>query len=177
MRFFSLLLTIWLMACPLFQTAQAQQTTTGTKDAAPTRLLMAHYMPWFEAAPVNKQWGWHWTMNHYQPDHLLNGCREAASHYYPLLGLYDSNDPDVLECHVLLMKFAGIDGVFIDWSGIDDFLDYGINHRNTLHLISFIKKAGLRFAIVYEDATVPKLVAASRLPQTEVVAHGQTLMK
>jgi hypothetical protein len=138
---------------------------------------MAHYMPWFEADPAGKHWGWHWTMNHYRPDQMTNGRREAASHYYPLIGLYDSNDSDALECHVLLMKLAGIDGVMIDWYGTDDYLDYSLNHRNTQRLIPWIKRAGLRFAIVYEDQTVPKLIAAHRLPEAEAVAHGQKLMQ
>jgi chitinase len=140
-------------------------------------LLLAHYMPWFEADPAHQRWGWHWNMNHYHPDQSTNGRREAASHYYPLLGLYDSNDPDLVECHVLLMKFAGIDGVLIDWSGTDDYLDYGINHRNTLQMISAVKKAGLKYAIVYEDATVPGMIAAKRFPKSEAVAHTQTLLQ
>jgi len=73
------------------------------------RQLMAHYMPWFEADPSHNRWGWHWTMNHYDPGHLVSGRRDAASRYYPLIGLYDSNDPAALERHVLMMKLAGID--------------------------------------------------------------------
>ncbi len=142
-----------------------------------TSLLLAHYMPWFVANPTNNQWGWHWTMNHYHPDQITNGRREAASHYLPLVGLYDSNDPDLLECQVLLMKFAGIDGLLLDWYGTDDYLDYGINHRNTLHMIATLKRAGLKYAIVYEDSTVPNLINANRLPKTEAVAHAQTLLQ
>ena len=140
-------------------------------------LLLAHYMPWYEADPAHKRWGWHWNMNHYHPDRSTNGRREAASHYYPLVGLYDSNDPDLVECQVLLMKFAGIDGVLIDWSGTDDYLDYGINHRNTLQMIAAVKRAGLKYAIVYEDATVPGMIAPKRFPKTDSVAHAQTLLQ
>lgn len=177
-------LLVWLTVCLPFRLTRAQQPSAASvaqqqPSALPParRLLLAHYMPWFEANAVTHQWGWHWAMNHYHPDSITNGRREAASHYYPLLGLYDSNDPDVLECHVLLMKLAGVDGVLIDWYGTDDFLDFGINHRNTLHLVSYIKKAGLKFAVVYEDSAVPKLIAADRFPQAEAVAHGQALMR
>ncbi|MBC8137058.1 MAG: glycoside hydrolase family 99-like domain-containing protein [Fibrella sp.] len=147
--------------------------------APPTskQLLLAHYMPWYEADPARNKWGWHWTMNHFQPGRLTNGKREAASHYVPLIGLYDSNDPDALECHVLLMKLSGIDGVVIDWYGNNDYLDYGLIHRNTQHLIRFVKKAGLRYVIMYEDQTVPKLLAEHRLPDDDVVAHGQRLLQ
>jgi hypothetical protein len=115
-------------------------------------------------------------MNHFHPDALTGERREAASQYYPLIGLYDSNDPDALECQALLMKFSGIDGAIIDWSGTDDFLDYGINHRNTLHFIQYLKKAGLKFAIMYEDATVPRMIEAKRFPETEAVTHGKSTL-
>ena len=140
-------------------------------------LLMAHYMPWFEADPARKRWGWHWTMGHYRPDKITGERREIASRLYPLIGPYDSNDPDTLECHVLLMKLAGIDGVMIDWYGDQDFLDYGIIHRNTQSLIRFIKKAGLRYAVMYEDQTVPKLIEGKRLKETETIAHGKRLLE
>src|SRR5437867_7906802 len=84
------------------------------------RFLMAHYMPWFEAAPNRQSFGWHWTMNHYHPERAAGSKPEIASHYFPLLGLYDSDDPNTLECHALLMKLAGIDGVFIDWYGTEE---------------------------------------------------------
>ena len=71
-------------------------------------------MPWFSAPPISPQWGWHWTMNRYHPDQLTNGQPEIASHYTPLIGLYDSSDPDVLRCQVMQMKLAGIDGIAVD---------------------------------------------------------------
>ena len=39
------------------------------------------------------------------------GKRQIASHYYPKIGPYASSDPDVIEYHLLLMKYAGVDGV------------------------------------------------------------------
>ena len=144
---------------------------------APKQRVFAHYMPWYEADPGRNFWGWHWTMNHFQPGRVSAGKREAASHYAPLIGLYDSNDQDTLECHVLLMKLSGIDGVIIDWYGTDDYLDYGLIHRNTQHLIRVIKKAGLRYAIMYEDQTVPKLLAEHRIPNDDVVAHGKKTLQ
>jgi hypothetical protein len=138
---------------------------------------MAHYMPWFEAAPDKGSWGWHWTMNHFRPEHQVNGRRDAASHYYPLIGLYDSDDPDLLECQALLMKFAGIDGVIVDWYGTDAVLDYGLIHRNVQRLIPILERAGLHFAVCYEDQSVPKLIASHTLSENEAVAHGQRLLQ
>jgi len=138
---------------------------------------MAHYMPWYEADAAAHRWGWHWTMNHFQPDQVTDGKRAIASHYYPLIGPYDSNDPDVLEYHTLLMKFAGIDGVIIDWYGPDDYLDYKINDRNTRSLITFAQKAGMKYTVMYEDQTVPKLRDAHLIPNDDVIAHGQRLVQ
>lgn len=140
--------------------------------------IMVHYMPWYAAKPVSGEWGWHWTMNHFDPDTIAgDGRREIASHYYPLIGPYDSNDPHVLECHVLLMKFAGIDGAIIDWYGIQDHRDYAAIHRNTNHLIAYIKKAGLSFAICYEDQSIKHLVNDGVLRESQALSHGQDVLR
>ena len=143
-----------------------------------SKIVLVHYMPWYSSKPVSGHWGWHWTMNHFNPDRVSNnGRREVASHDYPLIGLYDSNDPHVLECHVLLMKFAGIEGVVIDWYGIEDFRDYAAIHRNTQHLIKYIKKAELQFAICYEDQTVKHMVEGKLLQKGKDIAHGKKVLK
>jgi len=120
-------------------------------------LILAHYMPWFQSKPVSGQWGWHWTMNRYNPD---NG--ELASQFHPLIGPYDSSDPDALEYQTLEMKIAGIDGVLIDWYGVKDMYDYRSNNRNTDKMTVACSKAGLKYAVVMEDAIVPGLVKAGK---------------
>lgn len=121
-------------------------------------------------------------MNHFHPDKLRGAadkaiCREIASHYCPLIGPYDSGDPDVLEYHALTMKLAGIDGAIIDWYGKDDVYDYSSNHEHTLQFIKALKKAGLKFAICYEDQTVPNIVNAGKIPKGDVVAYGKELFR
>lgn len=81
------------------------------------------------------------------------GRRQIAAHYYPLIGPYSSNDPDVVEYHCLLMKYAGIDGILIDWYGSREVSDYGTNLHNSNVLISRLRAVGLTFAVVYEDWT------------------------
>lgn len=134
-------------------------------------IVLAHYMPWYLAKPHSKVWGWHWTMNAFDPDKTFNGKSQIASHYRPLIGPYDSGDPIVLEYHLLLMKLAGIDGVIVDWYGLTDQFDYAALHRNTAVLVKATGKLGLRFAICYEDQTVPKLVAAKKLATPNRVKH------
>ncbi|RYG45477.1 hypothetical protein EON79_12530 [bacterium] len=139
---------------------------------APARTLMVHTMPWFEAKPASPEWGWHWTMGKLDPDK-----GEAASHYRPLLGIYDSGDPDVIECQILQMKFAGIDGLFIDWYGDREQYDYLPNHRRTAQLFESAKRAGLKFALVYEDQTVPQLIKGGRFEEKDALEEGRLLME
>jgi hypothetical protein len=139
--------------------------------------VMVYYMPWFTAKPYRDSWGWHWTMNHFNPDtRNAAGERQIASWYYPLIGPYDSSDPAVLEYHVLLMKLAGIDGVVVDWYGSADFLDYRANNEATLKLLQFTRKAGLKFSICYEDQTVQHLIDGHYLKADEAVPHARQEM-
>lgn len=142
--------------------------------------VYAHYMPWYQAPPTSGSWGWHWTMNHFHPESLpeasKGGRKEIASHYYPLIGPYDSSDPDVLEFHALSMKMAGIDGAIIDWYGRDDVYDYASNHRNTELFIQALKRAHLKFGICYEDQTLPNLLKFDKVPARDTVAYGKRLL-
>ncbi|MEO1414672.1 MAG: glycoside hydrolase family 71/99-like protein [Bacteroidota bacterium] len=124
----------------------------------PAKLYM-HYMPWFNTKEFSGFWGYHWTMLNKNPDRTLsNGNLEIASHYYPLIGPYDSSDPDVADYHLLLMKYAGIDGVLIDWYGSHDVNDFGINLDNSNVFIEGVERTGMKYGIVYEEFTA-ELVA------------------
>lgn len=126
--------------------------------------LYAHYMPWFETSQTtaDKKWGQHWTMANCNPEQKdADGRRQIASHYYPLIGPYASGDAVVLNYHALLMKYAGLDGAMIDWYGTQDKYDYAANRRNTEAVIDALERAGLKFAIVYEDQTLNTLPEGS----------------
>lgn len=145
-------------------------------SAAPKPLLV-YYMPWYVAKPYSDHWGWHWTMNHFNPDVIdATGERQIASWYHPLIGPYDSADPVVLEYHVLLMKLAGIDGVIVDWYGRENHLDYGINNERTAALFQWTRKAGLKFALCYEDRTVLQQINDGVLAATNAILHAQQTM-
>jgi hypothetical protein len=126
------------------------------------QMVFMHYMPWFETKESNNNsWGIHWTMANQNPDIIDgDGRRQIASHYYPMIGAYHSGDKNVIEYHLLLMKYAGIDGVLIDWYGSFDLNDSKINRENTEALIELIDKVGLKFAIVYEDRFLDQIVDA-----------------
>jgi hypothetical protein len=145
----------------------------GFVHAAPKSVLV-HYMPWYVAKPYSAVWGWHWTMNHYNPDALNpDGTRPIASWYYPLIGPYDSADPVVLEYHVLLMRLGGVDGVIADWYGMDNYLDYGMINQRTLALRTWTEKAGLMFCLCYEDRTIQQEVTGGFITAANALAHAQ----
>ena len=150
--------------------------TVATAGAA-SKELMVYYMPWYTAKPYRDGWGWHWTMDHFNPDRVnASGQREIASWYYPMIGPYDSSDPAVLEYHVLLMKLAGVDGVIVDWYGSADFLDYGTNNEATVKLFQFARKSGLKFFICYEDQTVQHMIDGKFIAASNDIFRAQQEM-
>ena len=161
LRFGLVLNLLLLIASPLLADETDQQ-------------LLVHYMPWYTADAEQNQFGWHWTMNHFDPSKVDDdGKRQIASHHYPQIGPYDSGDPHVLEYHVLLMKISGVDGVVVDWYGSHDFRDYALIDRNTRALIQWLKKAGLKFTFCYEDRTINYLIADKEIEAAQDV--GETV--
>lgn len=143
------------------------------QGSEPATKILVHYMPWFEAPPQSSKWGWHWTMGATKPNEVRNGQPAIAAHFAPLIGPYDSSDPAVIEYHLLTMKLAGIDGVIVDWYGLQDFRDYALLHRNTLALVEGLKRTNLSFAICYEDQTIPFLIEAGKLSPQNQVTHAK----
>jgi Glycosyl hydrolase family 99 len=96
------------------------------------RKIYVHLMPWFETP------GYHWDM--------------VGRHYNPQIGPYHSGDYKVIEYQLLLMKFAGIDGVIIDWPGRNAVnKDLPANAENTDQIIAQTAKFGMQFAVCFED--------------------------
>jgi hypothetical protein len=144
------------------------------RQRQPRPLVLVHYMPWFESKPVSGHWGWHWTMGRLDPERSgPDGRRPIASHDYPLIGPYDSADPDVLEYHTLLMRLAGVDGVIADWYGSEDFNDYAMIHRRTSALFEALKRRGLKYAVCYEDRVLKAMAERGKLTPDQALEHGR----
>ena len=162
-----------ILACLLLLfLATSSRPQTMANDAPP--LLYTHFMPWNQAPPVESTWGWHWTMNHFNPENMdENGKREIASHYYPLTGPYDSMDPDIMEYQVLLMKLSGIDGIIVDWYGTGELWDYPAINDRTNAMFEYIEKAALGFSICYEDQTLKNLINQNIIFEDERIDQGK----
>ena len=83
-----LLLVCWVYFFSRVAIAQPREPVIQSRP-----LVLVHYMPWFEARPARPVWGWHWTMSHFDPEKPVGGKRPIASHFYPLIGPYDSCGP------------------------------------------------------------------------------------
>lgn len=113
-----------------------------------TRKIFVHLMPWFRVG------GQHWAMNN------RNGATGVASYYSPLIGEYDSADPKVIEYQLLTMKYAGIDGVLLDWPGLSGAFDLPQNKAACDAVIGRTADFGMEFGIVYEDQNAGSVDAA-----------------
>ena len=146
----------------------ARESAAQRPPKAGAPLVLAHYMPWFESKEISGKWGWHWTMGRLNPDVIdAQDKRQIAAHVYPLIGPYDSADPDVLEYHTLLMKLSGIDGVIADWYAAEDRNDYAMIHQRTQALFKMCKRRGLQFAVCYEERIVKSKGATLEMPVTK----------
>ncbi|MGL1937299.1 MAG: hypothetical protein OCD01_19890 [Fibrobacterales bacterium] len=140
--FFALIAVTYLGAAPVEKTF--------------TKPVFMHYMPWWDTPEFNNgNWGWHWTMNTKNPDTIIDevtGRRDIAAHYYPLIGTYDSEDTVVIENHLLLMKYSGIDGVLINWYGeTGNNGDVGELLKNSNAIVDMSQKLDMQFSVIMED--------------------------
>ncbi len=143
------------------------------------KLLLMHYMPWYETPAVRGAWGSHWKgpQSQHHPDQRgPDGRPDIWSHYHPLIEPYDSADPDVLECHLLQMRLAGIQGVVADWYGIGEKADHPAIHQATRALFEATRTFGMKFAACYEDRSLELLVKWNQLaPDQATNALADTL--
>jgi hypothetical protein len=130
-RVFILLFVIACMAActgnSVIQSASPDSTQTSTPvvisesatpELTPTEIegtdlsykVAAFYYPWYGNPDTDGEWI-HWTQNnHLPPD-------DIASDYFPELGAYSSNDPEVVAQHMRWLRQAGIGVIITSWWG------------------------------------------------------------
>jgi len=166
-----------LLAILLFTFLLLELVTSLTSPKVPkqsAKKISIHLMPWFETKETSEdgKWGQHWTMARMDPDIIEEGNRrQIASHYYPDIEPYGSGDPDLIDYQIQLMKYSGVDGVFMDWPGTTIAWDYPKNMQNAHNFISKLEEAGLDFAIVYEDHNLG--MARDEGFITDILAQGR----
>lgn len=144
----------------------------------PQKVYM-HYMPWFDApASPGGSWGYHWRMANKNPNVVdADGRRQIASHYYPKIGPYESSDPHVVEYHLLLMKYAGVDGVMLDWYGVQGTNgDVPSLLENSNALVGKVDDFGLKFGVVLEDR-FSKVSNSNQSPDVNKAIANVTYLK
>jgi len=72
--------------------------------------VLAFYYPWYGSQSYSGRWV-HWQG--VEPDKKAI----ASSTHYPVIGAYDSTDPELIDLHMSQMAEAGIDGVIASWWG------------------------------------------------------------
>ena len=120
-------------------------------------LVLVHVMPWFNTNQYS-----HWSAGLYTHDGLSVAERYAqtgrvASHFSPLIGPYESKDPDTIALQLDLLKQAGVDGIIVDWYGASGRNDYTALLEASDVIIPAAAAAGLLWCICYEDRTVDGL--------------------
>ena len=135
---------------------------------------MMHYMPWYKTPAVRGAWGTHWTgpKAQHHPDRIDgNGLPDIWSHYHPMIGPYDSSDRDLLECHLLQMKLAGVNGVIVDWYGIGNTDDYPQIHDATKAMFKAAGRFGMKFAACFEDRSIELAQTRGKLQPAQIPAE------
>ena len=149
---------------------QQQQPSSGAPTAQPViappgdTLVLAHYMAWFQTPPVSRRWQhWNWDPDgeggQDEQDHLpdrirADGRPDLAAIHEPLIGAYDSSDPDLIEYQLALAWASGIEGFVIDWYGPQDRegIDLAVS-RMFDKVAEWREQYGFRFflTITYEE--------------------------
>jgi hypothetical protein len=91
-------------------------------------VLFANYYTWYSThTGPNKTWT-HWVRHPVADEMKKEADRtgkvveklepnDIASVFWPLAGLYNSTDPEIVRWHIRLAKAAGIDAFLVDWWG------------------------------------------------------------
>jgi hypothetical protein len=98
----------------------ASGAPADSRPAGKKPILLAFYHPWYGTPwGPGKEWK-HWNSfrfpDRYHPEKLLDNRRhDIASSDYPLIGPYDTSDPEIVRWHFRLAKAAGLDGFICSW--------------------------------------------------------------
>ncbi len=121
--------------------------------------LTAHYLAAYRTLEYSGGWGlWQTKKTDIAPAHrhdpgriLPNGELDIASVYMPVIGVYDSGDPDLCEYHILLAKAVGISGFTVDWYGPQIPGTHERVDNNVKVLIKTAEKLNFKIALCFQE--------------------------
>ncbi|MFH0879445.1 MAG: endo-1,3-alpha-glucanase family glycosylhydrolase [Lentisphaerota bacterium] len=148
-------------------------------------LIIAHYMTWYQTPDISGSWGF-WQVNRPGIDRAYwhepgqtnqHGAKDIASVYYPVIGPYDSADPDLCEYHILLAKLAGIDAFVCDWYGFEPWPEHPYDNTGFAALLKKAEALHFNVGICWEDRAM--FAGGPRPAQTrsEAVQFGRATIQ
>ncbi len=142
---FPSILSLILITVMITQVSGQPNVETNRDVKAVPRKVMTFYYPWYGTAngPGGADRIVHWG-------HIdqANKNIEASTHF-PVLGAYDSHDPNVIYQHCRWAKHANIDTFIVSWWGHGDYSD-----RAMPKILDGCQHYGLTATIYYE--TIPR---------------------
>jgi len=144
-----LIIIVFISLIPLFYSyfGYKERINYGKK-------VLAFYYPWYGNTTdyTNESLG---IVDYYKDNwlHWNYGDKTPTPDDYagtdaPLLGLYDSNDPNLIKKHFQLAERAKIDGFICSWWGIDSYTDYSFKNIIT---IAEKEHPSIKFTIYFES--------------------------
>jgi len=117
----------------------------------------------------------HWKMKLNWAE--LMKTNKVAAHFTPLIGKYESADPNVIEYHLKLMQAAGVRGIIINWYGASNINDFPGNRLASDVIVELASELGMKFTICYEDWTTLPDLGWNKVPNAEQLEAGLAQMK
>jgi len=160
----SFLLSLFVFSCATKTQTEEVLAPVPVQKEKSQRIYM-HMMTWFSTDEDNlhpnaeltgNPWYGHWAKHTRDPRIIdpVTGQRQIAAHFYPLTGPYSSQDRNIIEYQLLLMKLAGVDGIIFNASTTNPEWDFPMLIRATDAIASMTQQFGLDFAIMYESQHV-----------------------
>jgi hypothetical protein len=122
-------------------TGIVEDTVTGLKGK-----VFAAYYPWY-GNPIGPSG----ELSHWRARDVNNTGNLRNSAHYPLIGAYDSHDPNVIRSHIQLAKQAGIDGFICSWWGPGPPSSLAFPDRAVNTILSVAEEENFSISMYYES--------------------------
>ena len=167
------------------QSVDSQQKAGVQYSTIARPRIVAHYMSWYQRPEVSGSWGF-WQVNrptipkqywHYPDKRKHQGRRDISSVYYPVIGPYDSADPDLCEYHILLAKLAGIDAFVADWYGPEPSSEHPYDNIGFTAMRKAAEKLDFKVMICWEDRSMFPAISPNVSTRQEAIGRGVEMLR